>query len=207
MLPMVRQSDGGVRISARWDMLKYGPVPLAHGVFVPERLTAIVERDGDHTVEIDISVEDGKLVCDAVRVFRNPERPSLTGHELRRLEVSEWMIRATAKFGVGNQEGVVTTPAAWGTDEYRTDVEGVVRRSQRRNQVTEEDLRTAAEIYREHADTRNPTATVAKQLSIGRSTAARWVALARERGYLPPAQGEAATSRKPVEDSELGGES
>ncbi len=54
--------------------------------------------------------------------------------------------------------------------------------------LTDENLHQVAELYRaavEHGDP--PTQTVADAMHAARSTAARWVAAARERGFLGPA--------------------
>lgn len=61
-------------------------------------------------------------------------------------------------------------------------------RKRRRNAVTDQHLRDVVAIYRaarEQGDA--PTMAVAEQLDASHSTAARWVGMARHRGFLGPA--------------------
>jgi hypothetical protein len=178
--------EQGVTFEARWDMLAHGPVDIGHGVMLPEQFIARFIVKNDHTVEMEIATVDGQPVCNSVRVIRYPGRPSLTGRELRRFPLSDWVAFACSMVGVGNQGGVPTTGAEWTSEDYRADVERVVRRSRRRNTVTDDFLRDVARVYRANADSA-PVETVRETYGpVGYSTAARSVTLARDRGFLPP---------------------
>jgi hypothetical protein len=183
--------EPGVTFEARWDILAHRPVDVGHGVMLPEQFIARFIRKDDHTVEMDIATLDGAPVCNALRVFRHPDRPSLSGHELRRFPIAEWVRYACSMVGVGNQGGVQTTSEEWQTEAYRADVERVVPQARRRsrNTITDEFLREVARTYRANAD--SAPIDVIREVHgqggyVAYGTAARWVRLARERGFLPP---------------------
>jgi hypothetical protein len=180
-----RGPEEGVTFAAQWDMLAHGWADTGQGVLLPEQFTARFSVKDDHTIEMDIATEDGVPVCNGVHVLRHPGRPSLTGNELRRFPLGEWVRFACSMVAVGNQCGVPTTSEEWNTEAYRSDLERVVRRSRRRNTLTDEFLRDVAKVYRANADSA-PVDEVKRTFGpVGHSTAARWVRLARDRGFLP----------------------
>jgi hypothetical protein len=171
-------------------MIAHRPVAVGHGVMLPEQFTARFIVNEDHTVEMDIATDDGVVVCNALRVFRHPERPSLSGNELRRFPIAEWVKFACSMVGVGNQGGVPTTDAEWRSEDYRADIERAIPQPRRRGVITDEFLKEVAETYKANAESA-PIDVIRKVHDQGRdyvahSTAARWVRLARERGFLPP---------------------
>jgi hypothetical protein len=177
--------EDGVTFEARWDLSAHGYADIGQGVMLPEQFIARFIVKDDHTVEMDIATVDGAPLCNAVKVIRHPGRPSLTGHELRRFPLGDWVAFACSMVGVGNQGGVTTTSGEWKTEAYRSDVERVVRRARRRNTVTDDFLRDVARIYRASADSAPVEAVKDAYGPVGHSTAARWVKLARDRGFLP----------------------
>jgi hypothetical protein len=177
--------EDGVTFEARWDILAHRPTDIGHGVDIPERFIARFIKKDDHTVEMEIGVEEGVPVCNVVKVIRHPGRPSLTGHELRRFPLADRMAYACSRVGVGNQGGVATTAAEWRSEQYRSDIERVTRRSRRRNTVTDDFLRDVARVYRANADSAPVDAVRGTFGPIAYSTAARYVKLARDRGFLP----------------------
>jgi hypothetical protein len=182
--PKRREPEEGVTFSAEWNMLQHGWAEIGNGVLLPEQFTARFRGKDDHTVEMEIAVIEGVPVCNEVRVIRHSDRPSLTGREISRLPLSDWVRFACSMVGVGNQGAVRTTTAEWGTESYRSDIEGVVRRSRRRNTVTDDFLRDVARIYKENADAA-PIEAIRDAYPAAHSTAARWVKQARDRGLLP----------------------
>lgn len=178
----------GIRFEAIWNMLSTEFLDMGGGVRLPEKFTARFLIEGDHAVELDIAVEHGSPVCDGLRVFRAPGRPSLTGHELRRLPLAQWVTFACSMVGVGNQGGAETTTSEWATEGYRQAIEQVVRKAGRRNKITAEFLQDVARVYRAAvAEARSPVEEVRETFGpMGHSTAARYVKLAREGGYLSP---------------------
>jgi hypothetical protein len=180
-----RGPEEGVTFAAQWDMLAHRWADIGQGVVLPEQFTARFTVKDDHTVEMDIATEDGVPVCNALRVLRHAGRPSLTGHELRRFPLGEWVRFACSMVAVGNQGGVSTTSEEWNSEAYRSDLERVVRRSRRRNTISDDFLREVARVYRANADSA-PVDEVKETFGpVGHSTAARWVKLARDRGFLP----------------------
>lgn len=176
----------GVKFSATWDMLRHGWADIGNGVDLPAAFTATFAVEKDHTVYMDIAVEDGAPVCNAIRVIRADGRPSLSGHELRRFPLAEWLSFACSMVGVANQGGQKTTAATWGSEEYRAAVEGVVRQAKRHNRrASPEFLQDVARVYKAARGTAPVEAVRETFGPMGHSTAARYVKLAREAGYLP----------------------
>ena len=133
---------------------------------------------------MDIAAVDGAPVCNALRILRHQSRPSLTGHEVRRIPISEWVAFACSMVAVGNQ-GARSSDAEWRSEGYREDMERIVKRSTRRR-LDDDFLRDVARVYRANANLA-PTAAVRETFGpIEYPTASRWVKLARERGFLPP---------------------
>lgn len=63
----------------------------------------------------------------------------------------------------------------------------------RRGPIPDDELRRVAEIYRQASiASAAPTNAVRDQMGVSRATAGRWVALARERGFLGAARPNAA---------------
>jgi hypothetical protein len=149
--------------------------------------TARFEFEDDHTVELDIAVEAETPVCEAIRIQRNPARPSLTGAELRRLPLRNWITMATTQAAVtpsGEQKG------AWGpaTEKETEQLWGEVQERVRRRTITDDFLGEVAAVYRNNLDN-HPRDAVADHFTVSLSTAARYVKLARERGLLGKAPG------------------
>jgi hypothetical protein len=139
--------------------------------FTPER-TLIVE--------LRIDVEDGAPVCNAVRVERCANEPSLGRGDLEDIPVAilvEDGCRAAARVGLGRAEG---EPQYFlmRTDE-RTEL---TARPRKRTAITSELLRRVAETY-VSARTRGapPTVAVAEKENVSLRTASRWVSQAKER--------------------------
>ena len=149
--------------------------------------TARIEDEGDHTVELDIAIEAETPVCEAIRVQRNPARPSLTGAELRRLPLRDWVAMATAQAA---QTPAAEHEGAWSTaDEEETKtLRGEIEQRVARRTMTDEFLRDVARVYRSNLEN-HPRDAVADQFTVALSTAARYVKLARDRGLLGKALG------------------
>jgi hypothetical protein len=188
--------EPGVQFSATWDLPNTNHVDMGSGVDLPAAFTARFTVEGDHTVEMDIAIDHGAPVCNGLRVMRASGRPSLTGHELRRLPIAEWVIYACSAAGFANQGGVRTTEADFESEGERRAIEDAVRaRAKRKNRrTTPAFLQDVARVYRGSTDT-PPVEAVREAFGpIGHSTAARYVKLARDAGYLPPTtQGKASS--------------
>lgn len=180
-----------MRFSAHWQIGGKDPTPLEKlgGALLPSPFTARFEFPDDHTVEMDVAIEGGAPVVQVIRIERNPSRPPLWGSELRRLPLKEWVA-----FAVG-QTALTERPskpgvAAWSTttDEEAAAISDDARRRTRRRGITDELLRDVATTYRANVDDR-PRDAVAERYTVALATAARYIKLARERGFLGPAPG------------------
>jgi hypothetical protein len=171
-----------MNISARHNLLGER-VDLGDGVLVPERVTVTatpdMEGDPPHEVVAEVVAHDGRLVCEEVTLRRVDGGPPVTTESLRRVPLAGIV-------GAGLRGSVLES----GEDGVRpfsipSDVAA--------HGPTDQALRAAATVYRfSHALGEPPTKAVAASLGLTHSTAARWVAKARERGYLgPTSQGRA----------------
>jgi len=158
---------------------------------LPAQFTATFEDAGDHTIELEVAVQEVKLdgttqakpVCEKVTVIRNPARPPLTGTELRALPISKLLEFACTQ--------VAMTPvgaSAWSLDgptseEAAEAAYADVTRSHRRRRVTDELLGNVATVYLEGAG--HGAERVAEAFHVSISQAHRYVKQAREKGFLP----------------------
>ena len=124
-----------------------------------------------------------------------PAGPEVTSTAIRRLTVTDLLERSVhAVVAVVVDELPVADPtrerAARLSQASKADGAAVV--SDRRRTVDDALLRRVAEVYR-HAlvlGRHDPTATVARELGVARSTAGRYVQQARDRDHLGPAPAE-----------------
>lgn len=134
-------------------------------------------------MEMDITVVEGLPACEAIRVERHPDRPPLSGEELRRIPVSNWVEFACQEVGMkvidlGNGEFQLTPLAA---NDGRAAVE-ITAAVARRRHVDDAYLRDAVVTWREQG--RDPRAA-AKALNVSVSQLHRYLKKARESGFAP----------------------
>lgn len=182
--------------------INYLPLPepvryadLDEGLQVPERLRAEVTDIGlPVTVEIEVAVREGAVVCEMVSLRAREGGPPVTREMLRDVPV-----RALASALMANSSliwdfshpgwGDVDTAKVFVVDGRSApeEVQADIRQRTvpgRRRRVTDELLGKVATIYRIHMKDGAPTLAVADELKVSHSTAARYVARARERGLL-----------------------
>lgn len=185
-------------------------VTTRRGVTVWRRFTATAENvvidpafDPDaegqpgHKLEIEIAVDDrGVPRCRGLAIRAYDDGPEVTGDLLRRLP-----IRRLVKEATGVAASVVAlevAPGGGGAHLYipsppeRREIYGQftddARRPRRGSPITDQNLRGVAGLYRAALDNGDPpTQTIVDKMHVARSTASRWVAAARERGFLGPA--------------------
>jgi hypothetical protein len=171
--------------------LKVGFAPLDHHWAVPRYFTVVGEFADDTEVELAVEVDDeGTASCRKLEV-RNAAVTSavLRGVPIARL-LAHGMTLASFEIGEPRPSGVVTLSVPTmnrRADFYDRHAKGA-RRPRKGSPLTDENLRQVAELYRaalKRGDA--PTQTVADGMNVARSTAARWVAKARESGFLGPA--------------------
>jgi hypothetical protein len=141
-----------------------------------------------HDVEIKVVVIDGRLSAGTVQVSWRDSiagARAVTSDALRDVPVARLVSHAGAALhhvrGHLDSGGLRVGPA-WPDDEEGAYVA--------EHGLTDETLRIVARIYRVAYLVANPpTKSVESTLNVPRSTAGRWIAAARERGFLGPAQG------------------
>lgn len=175
---------------------------------VPRWFTAQV-RIGEVQVELGIEVDDhGHARCRELRVqtdtawareLRTPlltdDDADISGEVLRDLPVARIkraalsdVMTKVGKLPDGSLAPAITTQAD--RDEFYRDFATGMRPPRKGAPLNDQHLRDVAERYRaalEHGDP--PTQTIADQypVPVARSTVAKWVMKARERGFLGPA--------------------
>jgi hypothetical protein len=160
--------------------------------FVVFRSCGSSGRDDDLGLgmDCDIEVDDyGRPHCKRfeVRALGDGE---VTGAMLRQIPVAEWVGKSLAAIAFevhppdAKDERVRLTPGVPPAEV--TGFRENMRRPRRGSPLTDEHLQQVADLYRDALARRlpNPTETIADDMHAARSTAARWVALARQRGLL-----------------------
>ncbi len=181
---------GKRRIEASWN--SYGR--LGDGLAVPSPVTITVTGEPFDLV-LEVELQAGRLVCRDLRVRQVDGGPPVTGEALRRIPVSE-VIRVALEDLIERAEEIA--PQTWESAPIGPPPEHVARHG-----PTDEALRHVAAIYRfTYALGESPTKGVQDRLGLPRSTAGRWVALARERGFLGP-----TSAGRAGEDAPLTGDS
>jgi hypothetical protein len=176
------------------------PYPHDRRYAVPRRFVSTV-RDKDLSVEVEMETEvddRGRPHCRRLEV-RPLDHAEVTGDTLRRIPIARWlgflmteaMWRVTAPGEM--QTGMLQAERA---EFYERYAQGA-RRPRSGSPITADHLCKVAELYRAALERGDPpTQTVADEMYAARSTAARWVAKARERGLLGPSLPGRAGERK-----------
>ena len=188
----------------------FGEVEIVPGVIGPERVTddrwGIPTVDGGIDVELDVRFDPvlRRYVCVELVAKRQEPTPNADGtysSEGRFLghittdHLTEIKIGACIQtMLLHNDEGAAAedrvirdVPNPDGVEPWgRTPPEGLSEEG-----PTDRVLLWVAHLYRLGlAIDYNPTKAVEENLKVPRSTAGRWIARARERGYLEPAEGQ-----------------
>lgn len=170
-------------------------VDLRNGLAAPQRF--IAEMPG---VRLEVEVgSNGQGRVTALEV-RASEGERIASDDLRRIPISRLTRQAVAgaaqrvpagKVAPRTLLGVMinkSRPQAEADAAFYRQFTDNARHPRQGSPLTDENLRQVADIYRA-ADKRGepPTQKVAEVMHAARSTAARWVGKARERGFLGPA--------------------
>jgi uncharacterized protein DUF6214 len=165
---------------------------LDEATAVPQRFGATASLDSGHEVELEIEVdEDGTAACLALTVH---EGGPITTDVLRGVHVRPLLREALTEAARPYEQlegGDIRMPVFSSSIEraklYEQFSKGS-RRPRRGSPLTKENLSRVAELYRAALENGDPpTQTVADAMHATRSTASRWVAKAREHGFLGPA--------------------
>lgn len=193
------------------------PVAVAEWAYlgetiVPARFEAVV-KDPRYPVRLDIAVEDGLPRVVSIGRIEGPVRlgrkyldrgPALTSKHLRLpldSVLRELAVAVARVWGRSDYDDGETWVPVRGAPEHRLRLEALLIRIEkpqlgRGARVSDEFLQGVAAIYRAALESgRHPTQAVYTSLNaapkvgpISRTTAGRWVAEARRRGFLPPTE-------------------
>ena len=197
------------------------------GRYAPREFTAVIEDEGSK-ITLGVEIVERRARCKRLEVEATVG--DVTGEVLRRIAVTRYVDMALGlvilqPHRIEDLSKVMSPELAEGVADHLreigqsetfmdiTDAErasfyeqhaGSGRRPQRGSPVTDENLTQVAGLYRDAlARGLPPTQTIAETMHVARSTAARWVGLARKRGLL----GASLPGRAGEADSETSGKS
>lgn len=158
-------------------------IPLGPDLVAPETFTyrsQVTSGGGPlYDVEVDVVFEAGRFVIDRLAIQRCEGGPPISTEGMRQIRVAI-LLHVAVESNVMRPDGHKVTDWPW-----------LLLPSQRARAgggLAEEDLRNVATLYQVAYATGNPpTKTVMDRFALPRSTASRWIALARKRGLLGPA--------------------
>ncbi|RCW38485.1 hypothetical protein DFQ14_12228 [Halopolyspora algeriensis] len=138
-----------------------------------------------YNVHLHVQLENERLGVSDMRVEQRPGGPPVTGEALRSIVVAQF-VRRSVRASINEQLPF---------DEPEARVANGILRTEDRDRMKEagpvtETLRAVSQIYRfALAAGDAPTKAVQEVFEVPRYTADRWVAKAREREFLGPAEG------------------
>jgi hypothetical protein len=166
-------------------LIRFGPRMAVWSPFI-YRSPVSFRLDGKeqlYDVEAEIVFEEGRLICDRLTVARREGGPPVTTEGIRRIGIAT-LLHVAAEYNVMH-----ITPT--GDEAYKAMwpmLPMLSERAQHGGGPSEEDLWLVATVYQvAYATGEAPTKTVMNRLALPRSTASRWIRMARERGLLGPA--------------------
>jgi hypothetical protein len=170
-----------------------GFIELGPGLGLPKTFTTHVELEQLYSLDLEVAYEQpvggrmGHFVCNRLTVERREDGPPITTEGLRQIPVAAFVRMAVEahrmRVGPRQHDGHTSTwELTWA---------GPITLSERARAgggPSDEDLRAVADVYQlAYVTGGAPTKTVMERLALPRSTASRWVRMARERGLLGPA--------------------
>jgi hypothetical protein len=168
-------------------------IELGPGLGIRREFTFRVEEERLYSLEADVVYEQpvggrmGHFVCNRLTVKRREDGPPITTEGLREIPVAAFLRRAVEDnlmrvrptIREGNKSSWMLTWA---------EPIALSERARAGGGPSDEDLRAVADVYGLAFVTGGaPTKTVMERLGLPRSTAGRWIKMARERGLLGPA--------------------
>ena len=162
-------------------------IPLGGGLAGWSPFTWPAEEGLPYRLELRVVHEDGRFVVDQLTVKRREGGPPVTTEGLREVPVAAFLRLAVES----NVMRVGPTIRDGNTSPWKLTWASPLALSERAKGgggPSDEDLRTVAALYQvAYATGQAPTKLVMNRLDLPRSTASRWVRMARERGLLGPA--------------------
>jgi hypothetical protein len=211
-----------ITVSRTTDQLKEPLVPLWGDLYVPRAFTADIEDESQKAhLTLTIEMEDARPRCRRLDIDVSNDL-EITGDFLRRIAVGRWLLEALLvavekPSGLDDPQGdlaadlraqgvteIFRLPSDDERQSFREEYASKTRRPRRGSPISQEHLAEVAKRYREAAEKGDhPTQAVAREMNVARSTAARWVGLARRHGLLGPSlpgrAGEATTEKESPE--------
>jgi hypothetical protein len=169
------------------------PIHLGPGLAAPRAFTFRVEEERLYSLEAEVVYEQpvggrmGHFVCNRLTVKRREDGPPVTTEGIRevavnafvRLAVEANLLRVGPTVRDGNKS---TWELTWAGPIALSE------RAQAGGGPSDGDLRAVADVYQlAYVTGGAPTKTVMQRLGLPRSTAGRWIRMARARGLLGPA--------------------
>ena len=188
-------------------------VDLGEGVHTPPVVTVrrLPEEVGDPISIVEFQAREGSLVCTSVRV-----EESEGGREVRPIDlelepgldqIADWIGGVSVRVQERKTEDGATVRSILWHDPFSPPP--IVRRriaeARRagRRKITDAKLEKAAEVYRAALDAGDrPAAAVADHFAVEQRTAGKYIALARDKGFLGPSlgRGRAGEQRSSAQD-------
>jgi hypothetical protein len=166
-------------------LIRFGPRMAVWSPFI-YRSPVTIDLGGkqqQYDVEAEVVFEEGRLICDRLTVARRESGPPVTTEGLRRIPVA-MLLHVAAEHNVMH-----ITPT--GAEAYKAAypmLPMLSERAQHGGGPSDEDLWLIATVYQvAYATNESPTKAVMDRLGLPRSTAGRWIRMARKRGLLGPA--------------------
>ena len=187
-----------------WRIAGSEPIAFAPGVKAPAEFEVFISATlAQRPISLTIAMDPEKGAV-PVAIGPGPSREPLTpvsyvelDQQLRTLDVDLLLCRAAAR-----AIWMLAEPGEHGTSwEERLalldSTEQLIRSRPRRHSINTGHLTEVAQVYRHAVDSGAPTKAVAKAFHATRSTAGRWVVLARREGLLGPADRTRAGEASP----------
>lgn len=145
------------------------------------------EHIHDYDVEVEIGAHNGRLVARELRVRQIAGGPPVTVEGIRALPVARLVRLAGSDLQRADTDG--SDSSAW------LDTANKPSKAEAKQMVadgpTDRTLQLVAYLYRwSNAVGDPPVKTLENYLELSRSKTSRWITLARERGFLGPADGQ-----------------
>jgi hypothetical protein len=160
---------------------------------LPRHFWITYTLEGDERLRLDVAVDDrGSAHCTRIEVLASDES-GITTETLRGVPVARLLRLGTTAALMKYErsaDGDVIGFARTDNEEKRQFYQrySQARRPKQGSAITDEQLEQVATVYRRAVeDGKRPTEIVGETMNVARSTAARWITRARERGFLGPA--------------------
>jgi len=150
------------------------PVSLGEGVAVLVPVAMTVEVAGME-VRVVADMVDGRLACTELHVSQREGGPPVTTDAIRLIPVAQLVKAAAASYVM--QTSTPSPGVTWGSPP-------VVPEGFPKAGPTDDALRFVALVYRTSHAFGDPPTMAVESLGLPRSTAIRWVSLARRKGFL-----------------------